>query len=171
MYLSPQLVTQLRPRLLAGLKPGARIISHDFRIDDWTPDAQVTVAVPDKPYGAPQSEVFLWIVPADAAGVWRWRADAGTAPVDFELSIAQNFQRLSGRGTAGGEPARIASGRMQGADIRFSLEAAPGGRQEKQEYRGRLEGDRISGTIAVAGVERAWQATRVRRGAAAPGGG
>ena len=68
MYLYPGLMMQLRPRLFAELKPGTRVVAHDFDMDAWRPDARVTVPVPDKPYGPPSSEVFLWIMPANAAG-------------------------------------------------------------------------------------------------------
>ena len=62
LYLLPRLLSDLRPRFLK-LAPGTRIVSHDFEIQGWPPDAQVTVPVPDKPYGPPSSEVFLWVVP------------------------------------------------------------------------------------------------------------
>ena len=81
MYLYPRLMLRLRPRLFAELRPGARIVSHDFDMEGWRPDARVTVPVPDKPYGPPSSEVYLWIIPANAAGAWRWRSADGAAAV------------------------------------------------------------------------------------------
>jgi SAM-dependent methyltransferase len=48
MYLLPEVNLQLRPRLLA-LKPGTRIVSHDWDMGDWKPDRVVTVEAPDKP--------------------------------------------------------------------------------------------------------------------------
>ncbi len=53
MYLSPAVMKRLAPRLRA-LKPGTRIVSHQFAMPDWTPDRRITLD---------ESELFLWIVP------------------------------------------------------------------------------------------------------------
>ena len=68
MYLFPAVNMQLRPRLFAQLKPGTRVVSHEFDFGNWKPDERVKVPFPDKPYGPPSSDVYLWIVPANAAG-------------------------------------------------------------------------------------------------------
>jgi hypothetical protein len=165
MYLYPRLMLQLRPRLFEQLKPGARIVSHDFDMEDWRPDGHVTVPVPDKPYGPPSSEVYLWIIPANAAGVWRWRAGAGARAADYEVTLSQTFQELAGGGTAGGRPGRLENGRMRGDEIRFMLTAELDGRPVRHEYGGRISGDEIVGKVKLAGGgEFAWKATRVRRG-------
>ena len=64
MYLLPEVNLQLRPKLLA-LKPGTRIVSHDWDMGGWKPDRVVTVDVPDKPIGREKrSRLYLWTVPA-----------------------------------------------------------------------------------------------------------
>jgi len=63
MYLLPEVNLKLRPRLQA-LKPGTRIISHDWDMGDWKPDRVVTLDVPNKPYGLEKvSRLYLWTVP------------------------------------------------------------------------------------------------------------
>jgi ribosomal protein L11 methylase PrmA len=57
LYLLPDLNVKLRPRLLAELKPGTRIVSHQFGIGEWIPD-KVVRAADDR------TELFLWTVPA-----------------------------------------------------------------------------------------------------------
>jgi SAM-dependent methyltransferase len=42
LYLLPEVNARLRPRLLAQLRPGARVVSHDFDMGDWKPDETVT---------------------------------------------------------------------------------------------------------------------------------
>jgi SAM-dependent methyltransferase len=70
MYLLPEVNLQLRPKLLR-LRPGTRIVSHDWDMGDWKPDRTVTLDVPDKAVGAEKrSRVHLWIVPAQVDGVW-----------------------------------------------------------------------------------------------------
>jgi len=64
MYLLPEVNLQLKPKLLQ-LKPGTRIVSHDWDLGDWKPDRVVTVAAPDKPIGREKvSRLYLWTVPA-----------------------------------------------------------------------------------------------------------
>lgn len=165
MYLYPRLMMQLRPRLFAELKPGTRVVSHDFDMERWRPDGRVTVPVPDKPYGPPSSEVYLWIVPANAAGAWKWRSMAGAEAVDYEITLVQNFQMLDGGGAVAGRPVRLEGGRMRGDEIRLVLAVEGGGRTLRHEFRGRVNGDAISGkALPPGGGELDWTATRVRRG-------
>lgn len=88
MYLLPQVNLQLRPRLLA-LRPGTRIVSHDYDLGDWTPDRTVVVDAPDKPVGRePHSRLHLWVVPARVDGLW-----CATAP-GAALRLRQQYQRV-----------------------------------------------------------------------------
>jgi SAM-dependent methyltransferase len=57
LYLSPTVNKRLEPKLRAQLRPGARIVSHQFGIGTWTPD-KVIRAEGDR------TELFLWTVPA-----------------------------------------------------------------------------------------------------------
>jgi tRNA G37 N-methylase Trm5 len=55
LYLLPDLNVKLRPRLLAELKPGTRIVSHQFDMGTWQPDKKVELN---------GRTVYLWTVPA-----------------------------------------------------------------------------------------------------------
>jgi len=67
-YLLPEMNERLRPKLLA-LKPGTRIVAHDYDMGNWLPDEQKTLIVPEKKVGDPgKSYVFFWLVPAQVAG-------------------------------------------------------------------------------------------------------
>jgi trans-aconitate methyltransferase len=61
LYLSPELNARLRPRLLAELRPGARIVSHQFPMADWRPAQSVTLTVDGR-----EHVLHLWIVPPRA---------------------------------------------------------------------------------------------------------
>lgn len=159
-YLYPRINIELRPRIFAQMKPGSRVVSHEFDFGAWKPDAQVTVKVPDKPYGPPLSEVFLWVVPANAAGRWQWRAQLGGTPVDCEATLEQMFQEVRGSARAGGTAARIENSRLRGDEIRLTLVADVNGRAMRQELAGRISGDTIRGKAG----EQDWQATRTLRG-------
>ena len=62
LYLLPEVNLQLRPRLQA-LKPGTRIVSHDWDMGDWKPDRTIVVDAPDKAIGREKSSrIHLWVV-------------------------------------------------------------------------------------------------------------
>jgi hypothetical protein len=88
LYLLPEVNLQLRPKLLQ-LRPGTRVVSHDFDMGDWNPDKTVVVDAPDKPIGLEKkSRVHLWVVPARVEGLW-----CGTGKAKGRsLSIAQRYQ-------------------------------------------------------------------------------
>lgn len=167
MYLYPQVIMRLRPRLFAELKPGTRVVSHDFGMDNWLPDDKITVPVPDKPYGDPRSDVYLWIIPANAAGRWQWRLTVDGAARAYELTLAQTFQMLGGAPLVAGGPARFEGGRVRGERVDFTLVAEIGGRPVRHEFSGRIAGDEISGTVTLRGLASGrleWRAVRSARG-------
>jgi SAM-dependent methyltransferase len=91
MYLLPDVNLMLRPRLLE-LKPGTRIVSHDWDMGDWNPDASIVVPAPEKTLGIEKtSRVMLWTVPARIEGGWCSRAQRGAA-----LTIRQKYQSVEG---------------------------------------------------------------------------
>lgn len=166
MYLFPRVNMELRPRIFAQMKPGSRVVSHEFDFGNWKPDAQVTVQVPDKPYGPPRSDVFLWIVPANAAGRWQWRMQHGGTQVGYEAALEQTFQVLRGSARADGRPARLENAQLRGDEIRFTFVTDSDGRPMRQELAGRISGDTIRGKARLLGSqgEQDWQATRATRG-------
>lgn len=69
LYLLPEMMQQLRAKLLKELRPGTRIVSHDFDFGDWKPARSVNVDL-DIKYDIPgswSSVIHLWIVPEPAA--------------------------------------------------------------------------------------------------------
>ena len=59
LYLSPEINLRLGPMLLRDLRPGSRVVSHQFDMGDWLPERSFEVAVA----GAAR-RVFLWRIPA-----------------------------------------------------------------------------------------------------------
>jgi len=173
MYLLQSVNLRLRPRLLKELKPGTRIVSHDFDLDRWQPDEMLTVPVPDKVYGPPSSKLFMWVVPADASGAWNWQLDVAGATREYTVSLEQEFQILSGSMTVAGLSAAVA-GRMRGEEIGWVLTLEIDGRPLRHEFSGRLSGDTIAGWVTIGGARLEWRARRAARGrmetgAGAPG--
>jgi SAM-dependent methyltransferase len=146
MYLLPDLNLRLRPKIL-DLKPGTRVVSHAFTMDDWEADQTA-----DFEYRT----AYLWIVPAKVAGTWSWTARDGAA----ELTLVQTFQKIEGALKKGGKERPIRNGKLEGEKISFSVEEGPNG---IEEYSGVVKGDVISGTAkGLAGASNPFSARRAR---------
>jgi SAM-dependent methyltransferase len=112
MYLLQEVNLQLRPALLA-LRPGTRVVSHDWDLGDWRADRSVTVDAPDKPVGKDKrSRLHLWVVPVRAGGAW-----CGTgAWLGARLQLAQRYQVFDAT-LAAGNVAQLLAGRIDGTRL------------------------------------------------------
>jgi len=146
IYLLPEVNLMIRTRLLATLKPGTRIVSHDYGMGEWRPDYFTELAAPGKTVGiGERSKIYYWVVPGHAAGRWVWRLAREGKPVDFELALRQNFQVIEGTLKAGGSSARVENARLTGESIAFSA-SVDGSRYE---FSGRIFNNAIEGTARV----------------------
>jgi SAM-dependent methyltransferase len=161
LYLLPDVNLRLRDKVLA-LRPGTRVVSHDFSMGDWRPDVERRIAVPDKSYGPPSSQLYLWIVPAQVQGRWSWRIPVTGGEQVVELELVQRYQDLSGTVTVGGRSALLVNPRIEGDRISFGVvdDYMP-----RHEFGGRVTKDAIEGNVRVAEstVQRRWVAARNRR--------
>lgn len=151
MYLLPELNLRLRPKILA-MKPGTRIVSHEFTMGDWMPDAAWMPLDERHPQGP--AFVYLWIVPADVAGAWRWQEGSHR----FEMAIRQTYQAISPAIAIDGKPATIETAALNGDRIRIVLARTAYGRTV---YDGRIAGDGVSGiAVRAEGGGAPWSAQR-----------
>ena len=151
MYLLPRVNMELRPKLL-DLKPGTRIVSHDFSLDDWKPDAFVKMDVKEKYGGAGgQSDVYFWLVPAKVAGNWRWEISRRGKPIAYAVTLAQTFQVVSGSASVNDRAAPLQNIKLLGDEISFSFSADWGEGPVRHEFRGRVEGDSVNGSATLSG--------------------
>jgi precorrin-6B methylase 2 len=134
MFLLPTINMKLRPTIL-NLKPGTRIVSNSFTMEDWQADETATV---DKDCTS-WCTAYLWIVPAKVAGTWTM--PAGT------LTLKQTFQMVSG--TLGAQ--QIQEGKVTGEDISFKVGGVT--------YTGKIAGNTMSGSASGASNGN-WTATR-----------
>ncbi len=107
MFLLPSINLKLRPIIL-DLKPGTRIVSNSFTMEEWAADDTATV---DDDCTA-WCTALLWIVPAKVEGTWKLPKG--------ELTLKQEFQMLSGTLTSGSTTTPIENGRLRGDQISFS---------------------------------------------------
>jgi hypothetical protein len=162
MYLLPELNLRLRNKVLA-MKPGTRVVSHEFDMGDWAPDARRTVLGDEHPRGP--SVVNFWVVPADVGGAWTWEEGGRTVA----LIVAQHFQRVGVRfdnrleaisATLSGDRIRVVA--RSRSVVSGSLNATAS--EADIIYEGRIDGDSIDGTVDGPGEGRApWRAARRAR--------
>jgi precorrin-6B methylase 2 len=139
MFLLPEINLRLRPKIL-DLKPGTRIVSNTFTMEEWEADETTTA---DKDCSS-WCTAYMWIVPAKVEGAWQLPQG--------ELTLKQEFQMLSGSLKSGSTTASISDGKMRGDQISFSAGGA--------QYTGRVNGKSIEGTVTSGGNNSTWSATR-----------
>lgn len=154
MYLLPGVMMRLQPRLLE-LKPGTRLVSHDFRLGDWKPDVTTQI----------RKNTFLWIVPAKVAGLWRIRVALPGGEHDIDLELRQQYQEVDGYGKFGGRHAQIWEPKLSGDQLSFVMVDDRDRENEAALYfEGRVNGDVIEGRVrrgtGNAQTVHAWRAVR-----------
>jgi len=151
LYLLPNLVDKLKPRLLE-LKPGTRIVAHDYGFADWKPDRRIVIS---KTY-------YLYVVPASVGG--RWRLQTGERDLEFDLE--QQYQEIRGGARVAGGYLPAFEARLEGDRISFVLVDNGASHRFEGRVRGGLEMEGVvrSGTGRNPAESR-WRATRIVRGA------
>ena len=162
LYLLPDVNIALRPKILAELKPGTRVLSHDYDMREWRPDAEETIPAPDKTVGMrKESMVYLWVVPARVEGEWTFELSSGGKTRRTRLVLQQRFQFVSGSVELTGQgDVPVSHGRLRGEELRLLL--PPGALDRGSvELVGRVRGDSLGGTVRRADREVAsWNARR-----------
>ena len=151
MYLLPRVNMELRPKLL-DLKPGTRIVSHDFSMEDWKPDVHVKLDSKDK-YGGSggTSDIYFWVIPAKVGGIWQWRLPVSGKSIAYEVAFSQRFQGIAGKATVGGRTVAVHSAKLAGDAISFGFTAEVNGMPVKHQFTGRVQGAAISGEVTLSG--------------------
>lgn len=160
MYLLNSVNLRLRPKLLSTLKPGTRLVSHRFTMDDWRPDK--SAAVPQA--GGEPRWVYSWVVPANVTGRWLWELATDGGARAYALAADQRFQDLRGKVSTDGGDLLLTGGRVEGAHVLFRYEEERDGRRSVWVYEGEVQGESIRGRVRRADEPEiralAWNATR-----------
>ncbi len=132
MFLLPDINLKLRPKIL-DLRPGTRIVSNSFTMDDWEADETATITENCTSW----CTAYFWLVPAKVEGTWQLGQNT--------LALTQTFQMITG--TLGSTA--ISEGRLRGAQITFKAGATT--------YTGTVTGRAMEGKTSAG---QAWNATR-----------
>jgi SAM-dependent methyltransferase len=134
MYLLPDINLKLRPKLLATLKPGTRVVSHAFPMGDWKPDRLVMV----------QRNIYYWVVPAQVAGRWKLEADLpGVGMRSYELEVRQKYQEIEPFAKTEQRNYAVWEPRLEGAAISFVIVDG----DLAHRYEGQVNGKTMEGLV------------------------
>lgn len=158
MYLLPDTVNMLSEKLQKELRPGTRIISHDYPLSGWLPEKYEQFDLADKVQisGVTTTIIYLYIVPAQVAGRWSATLPASVAKGAAMLEIKQQMQRVSGNLKLGSREVPLQDVKLVGERISFAL---PGERGAKTHaFTGQVKAGSIEGFVESAGVKTPWSA-------------
>jgi SAM-dependent methyltransferase len=151
MYLLSSLIDRLQPKLLRELRPGTRVVAHDYGFSDWQPDRKVKIS---KTY-------YLYVVPARVDGQWLLQAQLPGGMRDYDFALEQRYQEIRGGARVGGGFLPAFEARLTGEHIAFVLVED----EMSHRFEGRVRGDVMEGVVRSGYgprlSERAWSARRL----------
>ena len=150
MYLLTSLVERLQPKLYSELKPGTRIVAHDYGFAGWKPDRIVSIS----------KTFYLYVVPARVGGEWRMSV-ALPQPRTYDLGFEQQYQEIKGGARVSGGFLPAFEAKLAGDRVSFVLVED----DMSYRYEGRVAGDSIEGRVrwgyGPKQQEAGWKAVRV----------
>ena len=154
MYLLPDTVNLLKDKFLAELKPGTRVISHDYPLTGWIPEKYVQMDLEDKVQisGVTTTLIYLYVIPAKVAGRWSAKMPPAVAR-QASLELRQQLTKVSGSARLDGRDIPLEDVRLRGDRISFRLAGRKG------EFTGQVKGKSIEGSFSGGGPKSAWSAT------------
>jgi SAM-dependent methyltransferase len=160
LYLLPATVTQLVPRIFADMRPGARVVSHDYPLGPWQHERHLQYDLKEKLEisGTMRTVLYLYVVPARVGGEWQLELPAAKQPA--RLRFEQSPAMTRGSATIGKRQVALEGVKVTGESVRFAIPGAgPGGKPLVLE--GFVRGDAMEGTAAAPAAPAPWRATRL----------
>jgi hypothetical protein len=155
MYLLPDTVNMLREKLLKELKPGTRIVSHDYPLTGWIPEDTKTFDLPEKVAisGVQTTIVWLYLVPAKVDGEWTVILPPAYSKQPMKLTLKQQLTRVSGSARLDGREIPLEEVALRGDRLQFKLAGRKG------EFSGQVKARSIEGTLDTGGAKAPWKAS------------
>jgi SAM-dependent methyltransferase len=176
LYLLSEVNLRLRPKLFQELRPGTRVVSHEFSMGKWEPDVSSSVKTEKAPvidfwdqnledYWNTHNVLF-WIIPANVTGTWELTIPDISVPKTLTLKLNQEFQQVKGKAFEGTSeiPLSIENGKIKGDKLHFTLEKKLRGRTQSMHLEGTAKDHIMKGTMKIEGnpgrEEIRWKAKR-----------
>jgi hypothetical protein len=155
MYLLPDTVNLLKDKFLAELKPGTRIVSHDYPLTGWIPEKYVQMDLEDKVQisGVTTTLIYLYVVPAKVAGSWKALMPAALSRQPATLSLKQQLTRVTGSLRLDGKDVPMEDVKLRGDRLTFKLSGRRG------EFSALVKDKTIEGILETNGIRSPWSAT------------
>jgi hypothetical protein len=175
LYLLSKVNLRLRPKLFQELRPGTRIVSHDFSMGEWQPARSVVIE--EKVDYVPFQDtrfiddywnkhtVYYWVIPANVSGAWTWAVPSLFGDAPYRMELEQSFQMLKGKASQGSSaiPLSIKNGMIDGDRLEFVVTNKIRGESVKVHFEGIVKKDDIVGFVRIKGqpeFEEKWSAKR-----------
>jgi len=160
LYVLPDFMEKLRPKLLSELKPGTRIVAHDYYMTEWYPDRQFSLTVPEKvkANGTDKAYLYLWIVPSIVRGNWRMEFGSGSRRQLIVLEFEQQYQMIHASAENILGQMKIDNPLLRGQEISFDLLLGA----NPYRFTGKVSDSKMEGTAVTPGGARPipWRATK-----------
>ncbi len=158
LYLLPRFVTRLVPRFLAELRPGTRIVSHDYPLVPWRPDKELSMDVPEKEFisGTTWTRLYYYVVPARVGGVWELSLPKALAGAPLNLEVAQEPHTVGGVVRDGKSELHLRDMTVRAAQVRFGLLY----KGQLMDFEGTAAGETMSGEVRARTARGEWTARR-----------
>jgi hypothetical protein len=148
-------VNLLKDKFLNELRPGTRIVSHDYPLTGWIPEKYVQMDLDDKVQisGVTTTLIYLYVVPAKVGGKWSAQMPPAVSKQPATLQLRQQLTRVSGSARLDGREVPLEDIRLRGDRITFRLSGRKG------EFSGQVKGSSIEGLVETGGHKAPWSAT------------
>ena len=152
LYLFWDINVKLRPKLLSELKPGTRVVSYYFDMEDWRPDKK-------------GEGFYYWVVPAKVAGQWQWSFNGTDGEKKHQLRLEQKYQEIDGTVNLSDKEERVQDPKLEGDQLSFLVISESQGNPVTMRFKGHVAGETITGAVEIEGGSlkgtRAWKANRL----------
>jgi hypothetical protein len=155
MYLLPDTVNLLKDKFLNELRPGTRIVSHDYPLTGWIPEKYVQMDLEDKVQisGVTTTLIYLYMVPAKVSGRWNAQMPPAVSKQPATLQLRQQLTRVSGSARLDAKEVPLEDIKLRGDRLSFRLSGRRG------DFSGQVKGSNIEGVVETGGTKAPWSAT------------
>jgi SAM-dependent methyltransferase len=143
LFLLSSVNKQLRPKLFDELKPGTRIVSNTFDMDEWKADEHKVIGGRD---------IYFWRIPENVSGRWTWNDN----DEQYVLSLTQDFQKVRGNLHVGEERFEIIDPKLEGNELTFRVQREKDGKPYVVTYETEINDNRMQGKAG----SQSWNAER-----------
>ncbi len=154
MYLLPDTVNMLKDKFLDELRPGTRIVSHDYPLTGWIPEKYVQMDLEDKIKisGVTTTLIYLYVVPAKVEGRWKAQMPPAVSRQPATLQLRQQLTRVSGSARLDGREVPLEEVKLRGNKLTFRLSGRRG------DFSGQVNGRTIEGVVENGKTKAPWTA-------------